>query len=235
MIIKEVSKDWSLLNKVGAVAALIIVGFMPLQMVVFFVWPPPTTVSGWFGLFSENAIVGLLDMDLLLILDYMLLVLVFLALWGVLRRGNEPLVTVALIFQIVGTAAYFSSATAFEMLSLSSQYATVTTDSERSILLSAGQAMLASWQGTAFNVSYVIGAIAALIMSLVMLKNRQLFGRFAAHTGIVAGVLGLVPSTAGQVGLVFSLISLPPLTIWLVLVGKGLLKQARIIDHDEAR
>jgi hypothetical protein len=235
MIIKEVSKDWSLLNKVGAVAALIIVGFMPLQMVVFFVWPPPTTVSGWFGLFSENAIVGLLDMDLLLILDYVLLVLVFLALWGVLRRGNEPLVTVALIFQIVGTAAYFSSATAFEMLSLSSQYATVTTDSERSILLSAGQAMLASWQGTAFNVSYVIGAIAALIMSLVMLKNRQLFGRFAAHTGIVAGVLGLVPSTAGQVGLVFSLISLPPLTIWLVLVGKGLLKQARIIDHDEAR
>jgi|SRR5215208_2197394 hypothetical protein len=235
MIIKEVSKDWSLLNKVGAVAALIIVGFMPLQMVVFFVWPPPTTVSGWFGLFSENAIVGLLDMDLLLILDYVLLVLVFLALWGVLRRGNEPLVTVALIFQIVGTSAYFSSATAFEMLSLSSQYATVTTDSERSILLSAGQAMLASWQGTAFNVSYVIGAIAALIMSLVMLKNRQLFGRFAAHTGIVAGVLGLVPSTAGQVGLVFSLISLPPLTIWLVLVGKGLLKQARIIDHDEAR
>jgi hypothetical protein len=174
-------------------------------------------------------------MDLLLILDYVLLVLVFLALWGVLRRGNEPLVTVALIFQIVGTSAYFSSATAFEMLSLSSQYATVTTDSERSILLSAGQAMLASWQGTAFNVSYVIGAIAALIMSLVMLKNRQLFGRFAAHTGIVAGVLGLVPSTAGQVGLVFSLISLPPLTIWLVLVGKGLLKQARIIDHDEAR
>jgi hypothetical protein len=235
MIIKEVSKDWSLLNKVGAVAALIIVGFMPLQMVVFFVWPPPTTVSGWFGLFSENAIVGLLDMDLLLILDYVLLVLVFLALWGVLRRGNEPLVTVALIFQIVVTSAYFSSATAFEMLSLSSQYATVTTDSERSILLSAGQAMLASWQGTAFNVSYVIGAIAALIMSLVMLKNRQLFGRFAAHTGIVAGVLGLVPSTAGQVGLVFSLISLPPLTIWLVLVGKGLLKQARIIDHDEAR
>ena len=235
MIIKEVSKDWSLLNKVGAVAALIIVGFMPLQMVVFFVWPPPTTVSGWFGLFSENAIVGLLDMDLLLILDYVLLVLVFLALWGVLRRGNEPLVTVALIFQIVGTSAYFSSATAFEMLSLSSQYATVTTDSERSILLSAGQAMLASWQGTAFNVSYVIGAIAALIMSLVMLKNRQLFGRFAAHTGIVAGVLGLVPSTAGQVGLVFSLISLPPLTIWLVLVGKGLLKQARIIDNQEAR
>jgi len=235
MVNKEVSTDWNRLNKIGAVAALIIVGFMPLQMVVFFVWPPPTTVSGWFGLFSENAIVGLLDMDLLLILDYMLLVLVFLALWGVLRRGNEPLVTVALIFQIVGTSAYFSSATAFEMLSLSSQYATVTTDSERSILLSAGQAMLASWQGTAFNVSYVIGAIAALIMSLVMLKNRQLFGRFAAHTGIVAGVLGLVPSTAGQVGLVFSLISLPPLTIWLVLVGKGLLKQARIIDHDEAR
>jgi hypothetical protein len=235
MISKEVSTDWNRLNKIGAVAALIIVGFMPLQMVVFFVWPPPTTVTGWFELYSENAIVGLLDMDLLLIIDYMLLVLVFLALWGVLRQRNEALVSLALIFQIVGTAAYFSSATAFEMLSLSSQYATVTTDSERSILLSAGQAMLASWQGTAFNISYVIGAIAALIISLVMLKNRQLFGRFAAYTGIAAGVLGLVPSTAGQVGLVFSLISLPPLAIWLVLLGKALLKQARIIDNQEAR
>jgi len=235
MISKEVSIDWSHLIKIGAVAALIIVGFMPLQMVVFFVWPPPTTVSGWFELFSENPIVGLLDMDLLLTIDYVLLVLVFLALWGILRRSNEALSTLALIFQIVGTAAYFSSATAFEMLSLSSQYATVTTDSERSILLSAGQAMLASWQGTAFNISYVIGAIAALIISLLILKNRQLFGRFAAYTGIAAGVLGLVPSTAGQVGLVFSLLSLPPLAIWLVLVGKGLLKQARIIDNKEAR
>jgi hypothetical protein len=174
-------------------------------------------------------------MDLVLIIDYVLLVLVFLALWGVLRQRNEALVSLALIFQIVGTAAYFSSATAFEMLSLSSQYATVTTDSERSILLSAGQAMLASWQGTAFNISYVIGAIAAFIISLVMLKNRQLFGRFAAYTGIAAGVLGLVPSIAGQIGLVFSLISLPPLAIWLVLVGKALLKQARIIDNQEAR
>jgi len=235
MISKELLKDWSLLNKIGAVAALIIVGFMPLQMIVFFVWPPPTTVSGWFEIFSENAIVGLLDMDLLLIIDYVLLVFVFLALWGVLRRGNEALATLALIFQIVGTAAYFSSATAFEMLSLSSQYATVTTDSERSLLLSAGQTMLVSWQGTAFNVSYVIGAIAALIISLVMLKNRQLFGRFTAHTGIVAGVLGLVPSTAGQVGLVFSLISLPPLAVWLVLIGKALFKQARIIENEEAR
>lgn len=235
MISKEVSTDWSRLYKIGAVAAMIIVGFMPLQMVVFFVWPPPTTVSGWFELFSENAIVGLLDMDMLLIIDYVLLVLVFLALWGVLRRSNEALATLSLIFQIVGTATYFSSATAFEMLSLSSQYATVTTDVERSTLLSAGQAMLASWQGTAFNVSYVIGAIAALIISLVMLKNRQLFGRFAAYAGIAAGVLGLVPSTAGQVGLILSLISLPPLAIWLVLVGKALLKQTQIIDNKEAR
>jgi Domain of unknown function (DUF4386) len=184
------------------------------------VWPPPTTVSGWFQLFSENPIIGLLDMDLLLIIDYVLLVLVFLALWDVLRRGNEALATVALIFQIVGTASYFSSATAFEMLSLSSQYATVTTDIDRSILLSAGQAILASWQGTAFNISYILGAIAALIISLVMLKNRQLFGRFAAYTGIAAGALGLVPSTAGQVGLVLSLVSLPPLAIWLLLVER---------------
>jgi hypothetical protein len=68
------------LYKVGTIAALTIVALMPLQMVVFFIWPPPTTVAGWFTLFEENAIVGLLDMDLLLIIDYVLLVMIFVAL-----------------------------------------------------------------------------------------------------------------------------------------------------------
>lgn len=62
-----------------------IVAFMLLQMAVFFIWPAPSTIiTGWFTLFEENVIVGLLDMDLLLMVDYVLLVMIFLALWSVL-------------------------------------------------------------------------------------------------------------------------------------------------------
>jgi hypothetical protein len=46
-------------------------------MVVFFLWPPLSSVIGWFTLFWDNALVGLLDMDLLVIVDYLLLIGVF--------------------------------------------------------------------------------------------------------------------------------------------------------------
>ncbi|HYZ60781.1 MAG TPA: hypothetical protein VE544_14095 [Nitrososphaeraceae archaeon] len=140
-------------------------------MVVFFLWPPPTSVIGWFALFQDNALVGLLDMDLLLIVDYLLLIGLFSALWASLRRANESLMAIALILQLVATASYLASTVAFEMLSLSNQYATATTDAERSLFLAAGQ-MLVTWQGTAFDVSYVLSALAVLIVSAVMLRSH---------------------------------------------------------------
>jgi hypothetical protein len=94
----------------------------------------------------------------------------------------------------------------------------------KDILLAAGQSIILSWQETAFNVSYVLSSVALLTFSLVMLRSRPLFNNVAVYTGIAAGVLGLVQSTAGQISLVFSIISLPPLAIWLVLVAKALLK-----------
>ena len=54
------------LYRISGIAALVIVGFMPIQMVVFVMHPPPTTVSQWFSLYHENWMVALLDMDLLL-------------------------------------------------------------------------------------------------------------------------------------------------------------------------
>lgn len=120
---------------------------------------------------------GLVDMDLLLTVDYVLMLAVFVAFWAALRRFNESFMTLALILQLVSIATYFASATAFQMLSLSNQYATATTDSERSIILAAGHTMLANWQGTAFNVSYILGSAATVITSLSCSKVVSLAER----------------------------------------------------------
>jgi hypothetical protein len=117
-------------------------------------------VIGWFSFFQQEPLIGLIDMDLLLIVDYVLLLVVFLSLWVVLRRSNESFMAIALILQIISIATYFSSTVALEMLSLSNQYTAATTDTERFTFLVAGQAMLGTWQGTAFDVSYILGAIA---------------------------------------------------------------------------
>src|SRR3972149_2301538 len=162
--------NWKSLYKVGGAAAIAVLLFIPIQMIVFFIWPPPSTVIEWFTLFKDNAFVGLLDLDLLLIVDYALMGITFLALWAALRRASQSFMAIALTTELVGVTTYFASTAAFEMLSLSNLYAVATTDAEKSTLLAAGQAMLATWQGTAFNVSYILGAIALLIISVVMLR-----------------------------------------------------------------
>jgi hypothetical protein len=212
---------WQTLHKLGGVTALAVLALIPIQMIVFFLWPPPSSVIGWFTLFQDNALVGLLDMDLLLIVDYLLLIGVFSALWASLRRANESLI--ALILQLVATASYLASTVAFEMLSLSNQYATAVTDAERPLFLAAGQAMLVTWQGTAFDVSYVLSALATLIISAVMLRSH-LFSKVTGYVGLSAGVLMLVPPTAGLIGVFFSLLSLVPLVIWLALIARRLLR-----------
>lgn len=218
--------NWKSLYRVGGAAAVAVLVFIPIQMIIFLLWPPPSTVIGWFTLFQNNILVGLLDMDLLLIVDYALMGVIFLALWGALKRANQSVITLALTLELVGVTTYFASTTAFEMLSLSNHYAAAITDAERAIFLAAGEAMLATWQGTAFNVSYILAAIALLIVSVIMLHSH-VFRRAIAHVGIVAAVLMFVPPTAGTIGLYFSLISLAPTVIWLVLIARKLLQLAK--------
>jgi len=217
---------WKGLYKAGGVADIAVLALIPIQMVVFLVWPPPNTVLGWFQLFQDNALVGLLDLDLLLIVDYALMGVTFLALWAALRRASQSLMAIALVAEIVGVTTYFASTAAFEMLSLSNLYAAATTEAERSVFLAAGQAMLATWQGTAFNISYILGAIALLTVSIAMLRSH-VFSKATAYVGIVASIMMFVPPTAGTVGLYLSLISLIPTIIWLILIARRLFQLGR--------
>lgn len=158
-------------------------------------------------------------MDLLLILDYVLWGLIFLALWAALRQASQSCMAIALILQLIAIATYLASTAAFEMLSLSRQYTAATTAAERFMAVEAGQAMLVSCQGTAFDVSYILAAVALLIVSIVMLRS-QIFSKVIADVGILTSVLMFMPSTAGTLGALFSLLSIVPLTLWLILITR---------------
>jgi hypothetical protein len=210
--------SWRALYRNGGVAAAVIALLIPVQGAVFAMWPPPATVIGWFTLFQKQPWVGLLDMDLLLAVDDALLLVVFLALWAALEKAGRSLMALALLLQSVSVATYFASTAAFEMLALSKLYAVASHDSDRSVILAAGQAMLVSWQGTAFNVSYLLGAAALLCVSVVMLRST-VFSRATAYLCLVAGLLMTVPPTAPTIGIAISLLSLIPTIPWLVLIA----------------
>ncbi len=216
---------WKSLYRVGGAAALTVVVLYVIQIIVLVAWPPPSTAIGYFTLFHKNALLGLLDLDLLSLADYALFVPMFLALYMALRRASPSFMAIATTLALVGIATYFASNTAFEMLSLSNQYAAATTAAQKSLIEASGQAMLAIYQGTAFVVSYVLLAIAPLIISVVMLRSNT-FGKVTASMGIVANVLALgffVPA----IGVFLSLISVVGLLIWYVLIALRLFQLAQ--------
>ena len=224
---------WKSLYRVAGVAALITVLLIPVQAIVFIAWPPPSTVIDHFTLFQSNKLLGLLSLDLLYLVDNALLIPIFLALYVALRRHGESLMAIGTTLGLMGIVALFASNTAFSMLPLSDQYAAATSEAQKAMLLAAGQAMLATYTGTAYQVSYVLGSIAGIVVSAVMLRS-SIFSKATGYMGVLAFVLGLglyVPT----IGAYIALISVIPfLAIWYILIARRLFQLERVVSKEEA-
>ncbi len=218
---------WKGLYKTAAISALIVVIMIPLQSVVYFVSPPPDTVLGWFALFQKSKFLGLLGLDLLLTLDNLLMIPLYLALYVSLRKKNESLMLTATVVGLISLTLYFVSREAtFSMMALSGQYAAAATEAEKAALVAAGQTMLAIYDGSSFDVSYVLGGLFVFLASLAMLRSKA-FGKAPAVIGIVMGVLMLAPPTLGTVGIVVSFLSLIPSFVWLIMMSRRFFRFSR--------
>lgn len=105
------------------------------------------------------------------------------------------------------------------MLTLSKEYFNATSELQRNSLSGAGSVLMAIYRGTAFNVYYVLNAITLLVLAIVMLKS-QIFSKTTAIIGISSGILMAIPSSAGTIGMIFSLASLIPWAIFIILISK---------------
>jgi hypothetical protein len=216
---------WKNIYKIATISAITIVVLIPIQILIFMVNPPPTEVIDYFKLFKNNSFLGLLSFDLLLVVDYILMIPIFLALYIALRRISESFITLGTIIGFIAIVTYFSSNTAFNMLYLSQQYQDATTELQKSLLLASSHSMLAIFQGTSFHISYVLVSIYTLIISVILVKSEK-FSKFAGYSGIAMGIIGLgiyVPI----IGVALSIISLIPGVIWYILVARGLFKMSK--------
>ncbi|HUY77035.1 MAG TPA: hypothetical protein VMV29_09715 [Ktedonobacterales bacterium] len=229
----RVELAWRPLYRVAGAAALMSIVFTFLAVVVFIANPPPTTVSAWFALFQRNGLLGLINLDLLMLVVYVLMGVIYFALYGALRHDHEPIMALATICGLASITTYITSNTGFNMLSLSGQYAVARTEEQRAAIRAAGQAMLAIWQGTAYDVSYVLGGVATLLIAGVMLRSH-VFSRVTAYVGLILGVLMLAPATAGTIGLYLSLTSLVPTVVWIGLLAWRFFQLASPQTHTAA-
>jgi hypothetical protein len=213
---------------VGAIAALGQIGLIIIQAPVFVFWPQPTTVLGHFQQFQANALLGLIDLDLLLLIGVLLSVLVTLGLYFALRRASPEWSVLALICGLGGAALFLAVNPTFAMLYLSNQYAATASDVQRSAFVAAGEALNANYNGTAFGLYFVLSGIADLIFAMVMLRHR-LFNRWTAYIGILLGALLLVPPLPpfGSIPTALSYAVVVPSAVWSFLVARGLFRMAR--------
>jgi hypothetical protein len=208
---------WRTLYRIGAAAAFCVVALIPLQAVIYVVWQPPTTVLGFFQVFQQNALVGLLNLDPL-----MIVVAILLALYVALSPHEPSLMLIATAFGMVGAVLFIvSREAAVSMFWLSQQYASALSLEDQAALVSAGQMLLTTYNGTAYCFGYIMSGLAMLLIGIVMLRTR-VFSRATGIAGVLSGATGLVPATFGTVGFALGFISLIPLLTWLVLVGRRL-------------
>jgi len=222
---------WKTLFYIAALAAVYMIILIPIQGIVFIVSPPPGTVLGFFELFQENVLIGLINLDLLLTIDYVLVLFIYFAMFIVLGRKEKSLSLIATILGCLSITLYIVSREAtFSMIALSDEYFSATTEMEQAATLAAGKTLLAVYNGSSFSISYVLGGFTMLLFSIAMLKD-ELFENSISITGLITSVLMFVPPTVGEIGIWISMVSLIPSLIWMILMSRWLFRTAKSLTQ----
>lgn len=245
--VENTDAAWRGLYKAGAAAALIAVVFfrryIAAELVAFKGFgviavpePLPSQAAGWFALLQHNRLLGLVLLGAIDLINYALVGLIFLALYGALRGMHKSAMLIATTFAFVGIAVYFASNQAFALLSLSDKYAAANTEAEKAALAAAGEALLAvhnpngMYQGTGIYLSLFLVLISGLIISIVMLSS-SIFGKATAVVGILANGLGLgsflALAAAPAIYAVFPASSAPFRIAWYLLIAWKLFQLGR--------
>jgi hypothetical protein len=244
---------WNTFYVVGGAAALVAVVFFrrnfSAELAAFkgfglFDMPAslPDTATGWFTLFQEKKLLGLLLFNIVDLVNYALVGLIFLALFGALREVNRTAMLAALILGLAGILVYFASNQAFAMLRLSNQYLSATSEVQRTSILAAGEASLGInnpgviYQGAGIYASLFLVILAGLIISFVMLRDNT-FSKATGWVGIVANgcvlFYFLTLMMAPNLVAIPHVISAPFRITWYVLIALRLFKLARAVPAKE--
>ena len=153
---------------------------------------PPNSAAGWFTLLHAHPVLGFTLLNGFDMMTFVLAGVVYCALYAALRRTNRELMNLALSLSFAGIAVYIASNPACPMLRLSSEYATATTDAQRSMILAAGEQVIASTNPLAIgqNLAFALFDAGGLIISVVMLRS-DIFTTKTAWLGILFNALAL--------------------------------------------
>jgi hypothetical protein len=134
---------------------------------------PPNSAAAWFLLLHSHPVLGFALLNGFDMMTFLLAGVVYFALYMALKRTDREFLILALALSFAGIALYILSNPALPMLRLSSQYASATTNAQRSVILAAGEQVIASKNPLAIgqNLAFVLFNAGGLILSAAMLRS----------------------------------------------------------------
>jgi hypothetical protein len=214
------------LYRIGGIAAVLSTILIPISIIAYFIWPTfPGSAVEIFAIIQRDRLAGLMSLDFPYLFGNIFGIPLFIVLYVTLKRTSESLSVIALGLGFIALISLIPARPIVEMFVLSDQYAGATTDVQRSQFAAAGEAILALFHGTAFQVHYLLGSASLLLSSIIMLRS-PIFSKATAVVGIVTNTLvfGLyVP----EIGVYISILSVFPfMVIWNIQIARRLFRLA---------
>lgn len=149
----------------------------------------PQTAAERFAEFNTNWRLGLYHLDFLNLLNALMMIPVFVALFAALRKTAGATALVALVCFIIGTALFIANNSALALFELSKKYAGAD-PGQQTLLAAAGEAWLV--KGTHGSYTAFLGfgliLIGDFLIATAML-NGKIFSRITAWLGITGNLL----------------------------------------------
>jgi hypothetical protein len=224
----NINQHWKEIFRVGAIATILSEVILFLGIALYFVYPfapGSKSTEAIFMLLQKDVFGGLISLDFHLVLGNLLGLFLFIALYAALKPVNESYALIALVLGILADILIIPARPIYEMFTLSGLYAGATSEAARSQYLAAGEALVATFNGTAWFTNTLLGGISLLISSWLMLRGK-VFSKATAWVGIVtngAVCLFFIPG----IGKVFLLLSLLGYMVWYVQLARRFFQLAK--------
>jgi hypothetical protein len=187
----EKQNHWKKIYFLGGVVAFIVFGLTITDIIIGLITSAdltllPQTATERFLEFKESWLIGLNRLDMLNVIISAAMIPVFFALCVIHREIKPATSTLTLILFLVATTIFITTNTALPMLQLSGKYFSTTSETQRALYASAGEALLVRGEhGTpGVFIGFFLLTLSNLFISFVML-NAGIFKKIVGYLGII--------------------------------------------------
>jgi len=235
MELNRIELQWKSIYRIGAICVFSAALVMILEILLTALPEGarvPLTLAELFEMYDRNWFMAMRYMGLINIIATTLMIPVFFSLYGIHRERHNVYSGLILLLYIAGYTIFMADNSSFALLELSSKYELASSESMKSSLLSAGEALFAKGASHTPGTfpGFFISELTFILFCVIML-NGQVFSKITAVIGIIGFSFlfvfevcsSFIPSLY-DTAMIFAIFGGISTIIWQIMVGLKLFK-----------